>query len=192
MQIHLFDCKSTVALRRGLGKNKLSLCMLLLSQLRNTYWSASVIFRLFERAQIMLDKSNRGMMTQSEGATSDHSGTLAVNNSKDITEYQRPQPQTQLQLPGQEYVVASNNMAQIPFAMPTAPMMDQAMAGTYWFNDSGSPCFNNVDQLLSPGFSVPDNMFQSLFNGFDPGLQGVYDQMNPAPNHDSVGMLYNV
>jgi len=71
-------------------------------------------------------------------------------------------------------------------------MMDeQTMPGTYWFNDSGSPCFSNVDQLLSPGFSVPENIFQSFFTGYDNNLGGGYDQMIPA-NNDPVGMLYNV
>jgi hypothetical protein len=192
MQIHLFDCKSAVSLRRGLGKNKLSLCMLVLSQLRDTYWSASVIFRLFERAQVMLDKSKSthdASTPDKSTATLNNAEIPSVNSSKDIAGgYQQHQQlsnnQHQLQDP------ANNGMAQLP---PSNLLMnDQAMTGAYWFNDSGSPCFNNVDQLLSPGFSVPENIFQSFFTGYDPGIGGVYDQMNTGTNNDPVSMPYNV
>lgn len=55
MQIHLFDfCKAATPLLRSLGKNKLGLCLLVLSHIRRTYWSASVIHRLFARAQQIL------------------------------------------------------------------------------------------------------------------------------------------
>jgi hypothetical protein len=59
--------------------------MLVLSQLRNTYWSASVIYRLFERATVMLDKvkSNPDVPTQAEkGLNSQRGGTRSI--SKDI------------------------------------------------------------------------------------------------------------
>lgn len=55
MQIHLFDSgKAATPLLRSLGKNKLGLCLLVLSHIRRTYWSASVIHRLFARAQQIL------------------------------------------------------------------------------------------------------------------------------------------
>ncbi|EHK16237.1 uncharacterized protein TRIVIDRAFT_114210, partial [Trichoderma virens Gv29-8] len=58
MQIHLYDCKSPNLLTRGLAENKLQLYMLVLSNLRGTYWSADVMYRLFDRAQSILKKSN--------------------------------------------------------------------------------------------------------------------------------------
>lgn len=58
MQIHLFDCKAESTLLRNHGKNKLDLCLLVLSEMRNTYWSASVIYRLFSKAQKILEESS--------------------------------------------------------------------------------------------------------------------------------------
>ena len=37
MQIHLLDCKSSTASVRRLGYHKLDLCMIVLSELRETY-----------------------------------------------------------------------------------------------------------------------------------------------------------
>jgi hypothetical protein len=104
MQIHLFDCKSSVPIRRGLGKNKLNLCMLVLAQLRNTYWSASVIYRLFERAQVMLDKAKSTPTSISEAdAGIITPQTLAYSRSKDnSTGYQHQQSQQDIQH-GQEF-----------------------------------------------------------------------------------------
>ncbi|KIW90544.1 uncharacterized protein Z519_09191 [Cladophialophora bantiana CBS 173.52] len=59
MQIHLFDYKSVEPLISGLAGNRLQLCMLILSKLRETYWSAGVMYRLFERAQRILQESKR-------------------------------------------------------------------------------------------------------------------------------------
>ena len=50
MQIHLADCHSSSPTRRILGKHKLDLCMLVLSLVRDTYWSAGVMHDLFARA----------------------------------------------------------------------------------------------------------------------------------------------
>lgn len=63
MQIHLADCKSTSSLTCGLARNKLQLCMLVLSDLRQTYWSANIMYRLFERGQALLN--NGGVRTPS-------------------------------------------------------------------------------------------------------------------------------
>ena len=51
MQIHLLDCRSSNALVRRFAGQKLELCMLVMSQLRHTYWGADFTFRLFQRAQ---------------------------------------------------------------------------------------------------------------------------------------------
>ena len=166
--------------------------MLVLSQLRDTYWSASVIFRLFERAQVMLDKSksNHEASTPDKGTTnSTITETPPINSSKEIGSGYQQQHQQLSNNQHQLRETPDNGMAQL--SQPNLLLNDQAMTGTYWFSDSGSPCFNNVDQLLSPGFSVPENIFQSFWTGYDPGIGGVYDQMNTA-NNDPAGMLYNV
>ena len=54
MQIHLLDCKSPSSLFRQLGNLKLQLCMMILSELRDTYWGADFAYRMFERAQAKL------------------------------------------------------------------------------------------------------------------------------------------
>ena len=56
MQIHLLDCKSPNSLFRQLGNLKLQLCMMILSELRDTYWGADFSYRMFERAQAKLSE----------------------------------------------------------------------------------------------------------------------------------------
>ena len=188
MQIHLFDCKSSVPLRRGLGKNKLNLYMLVLSQLRNTYWSASVIYRLFERATIMLDKPqpNSDVSTQAAKClSSQRRGTI----SKDInTELQEQLHRRQYQ---QQQDSTEDSIRPVPgFDL----LMDEQIApGAFWLNDSGSPCFSNVDHLLSPGFFISENTFQPFFPGYDNGngTLGAYDQMGSASNNAPVDLVYN-
>ncbi|CAK7234605.1 hypothetical protein SBRCBS47491_009007 [Sporothrix bragantina] len=90
MQIHLYDsCKAANPLLRSLGKNKLGLCLLVLSHIRNTYWSASVIHRLFSRAQqILQDASGRGdedpaeISTPAAPATEQAHGSMQPSHSR--------------------------------------------------------------------------------------------------------------
>lgn len=194
MQIHLFDCKSTNPLRRGLGKNKLNLCMLVLSQLRETYWSASVIYRLFERAQAMLEKSksSSSVPAQARQATStSHSGEVPFNSSSNGVNNQHQHRQQHQQ--------HHQNTDDSESAMPQANLlmdgqMMQMVQGSFWLNESGSPCFSNVDQLLSPGFYIPENTFQTFMTGYDnsDGMGDSYDQILPTPNGGHLDLLYNV
>ncbi|RFU27236.1 hypothetical protein B7463_g9113, partial [Scytalidium lignicola] len=179
MQIHLFDCKSAIPLRRGLGSNKLNLCMLVLSQLRDTYWSASVIYRLFARAQSILDKPNPSVSVQPEKPTDSFHRVGAHSNtgSQDVdTEHQQQDEDTQQSIR----------------PMTESNILMDGQTAPFWLNDSESPCFSSVDQLLSPGFSMSENAFQSLFAGFDNGIQGVYDQMMPVSSDIPPDLLYNV
>ena len=59
-------------------------------------------------------------------------------------------------------------MGSIPEPNPNLLMNDQQQQNSLlWLNQS--PCFSNVDHLLSPGFSISENAFQSFFtnNGYD-------------------------
>lgn len=56
MQIHLLDCKSPSSLFRQLGDLKLRLCMMILSELRDTYWGADFAYKMFQRAQAKLSE----------------------------------------------------------------------------------------------------------------------------------------
>jgi hypothetical protein len=169
MQLHLFECKSLVPLRRGLGKNKLDLCMLVLTQLRNTYWSASVIYRLFERAQSMLDKARLAPRHSTEpeaGVSSRTPGTECVGHT---FSHQNAKQET----------VLSQGMHKTNLQSD-----DRNAPSTFWLNESGSPCFSNVDHLLSPGFFVSENVFQPFFAGYGNGTGIVdgYDQYSmPLP-----------
>ena len=188
MQIHLFDCKSSIPLRRGLGKNKLNLYMLVLSQLRDTYWSASVIYRLFERATIMLDKPqpNSDVSTQAAKClSSQRRGTI----SKDIN------TELQEQLHRRQYQQQQDDTEDSIRSMPESNLLidEQTVPGAFWLNDSGSPSFSNVDHLLSPGFFISENTFQAFFPGYDNGngTLGAYDQMGSASNNAPVDLVYN-
>ena len=188
MQIHLFDCKSTVLLRRGLGSNKLSLCMLVLSQLRDTYWSASVIYRLFERAQLMLTKPSSGFRTQAEKQKTSSSGFGIHTNDRDDTEDQQ-------QHHDQDRQQQQDNLGESVRLMPESSLLgaENLMPGTFWLNDSGSPCFSTIDQLLSPGFSISENTFQSFFPDYDSnGVVDIHGQMMHASENVPVDLLYNI
>lgn len=154
MQIHLYDCKSPNALTRGLAENKLQLHMLVLSNLRGTYWSADVIYRLFDRAQNILKKSNSQIEKQP---------IKNADNSRDYTNLQQ-QPQPQLLPP--------TDSPLLPTPEPTVLMNDQQNANT-WFN--GSPEFRGVDQLLSPGFYLSEDDFSGFLLSYEDPV--VYDPL---------------
>lgn len=187
MQIHLFECKSTVPLRRGLGSNKLNLCMLVLQQLRDTYWSASVTYRLFARAQVLLEKSNSSVSKQAEKLASIPHRTTAASNRQNVDTGHQHQQQHQHHQDQQQ-----NQQYNTDDAMRLMPETDFAMneqTAPFWLNDS--PSFSNVDQLLSPGFSIPENTFQSFFTGYDNGMVGVYDQPMPVSGEIPIDLLYH-
>ncbi|KAL3441400.1 fungal-specific transcription factor domain-containing protein [Aspergillus insuetus] len=50
MQIYLLDCKSPNFLTQRFAKQKLEVCMLAMSHLRQTYWGANFMLRLFQKA----------------------------------------------------------------------------------------------------------------------------------------------
>lgn len=169
-----------MVLRRGLGSNKLSLCMLVLSRLRETYWSAGVISRLFERAQALLGSTNAGVSKNTENSTSSsyRDGFHTCNPPVAGNEYREQRHQQEEEEPRD---------LMRPLSEPTLLMSEQP--GPPWFNDP--PCFSTVDQLLSPGFSISENAFQSLFTGYDNGTGGVYDQIIPDSNDVPIHLLYS-
>jgi hypothetical protein len=128
MQVHLFECKSSVPLRRGLGKNKLDLCMLILPQLRNTYWSACVIYRLFERAQSMLDKARLAPEPSTEPEAGFSSRTPGTERLGQTFSHQNDQQETPL---GSARALHGTNLQSD----------DRNAPSTYWLNESGFPLF---------------------------------------------------
>ena len=188
MQIFLFDCKSTEPLRRGLGTNKLNLCMLVLSQLRNTYWSASVTYRLFSRAQALLDKSKSSAFATAEKPTPSPQRITSQSSNQDLQteQLQHDQDQQHSQLPQQQAHPLQQEYANMRL-MPDANILANEPTIPSWMNDP--QYFSNVDQLLSPGFTIPENTFNSFFAGYDNSM-GVYDQNVPISGEVPMHMLY--
>jgi hypothetical protein len=172
MQIHLYDCKSANSLIRGLAENKLQLHMLVLSNLRGTYWSADVMYRLFERAQTILKKSNSQAPKPNKNSN-DRIGRVAAsesNNGRDFIQIQQqPQPLPQQPLPQQPQ---PGEMPTLMTPEPTMMMSEQPPANT-WFN--ASPQSSDVDQLLSPGFYLSEDFFPDFFLGYENAV--VYDPL---------------
>ena len=257
MQIHLFDCKADSPLLRNHGKNKLDLCLLVLSEMRNTYWSASVIYRLFAKAQQILagaslnsggpgssagdnapakedgnpllkDKYKSTILDTSPSdppqspeqqrqppATPHHpQNPRAVDGTASSGFYTQEAPQPHYSSPDHAHTDALRtgpmNSFMTSVLTPTAPPPSQLMAqqplppssllhhqapqqhpyqqplhagvsdpqamqieppaDPNWWDQSQS--FRDVDQLLSPGFSLSDEMVQHLFQSYNGGILG--------------------
>jgi hypothetical protein len=81
MQIHLLDCKSDRQLARKLAWSKIGDCMMVVSELRDTYWGADFTLKLFEVAQTLLkDRQNQDDMLQNKESTN------AEKSSANVTE----------------------------------------------------------------------------------------------------------
>ncbi|KAJ6110383.1 hypothetical protein N7486_002618 [Penicillium sp. IBT 16267x] len=160
MQIHLFDCKSSSILQANLAKNRLNLCLLFLESLRDTYWSAGVMYRLFDRAQVILTNHN-------------NNGNQNLNHR-----IRTAPPNTRNQAIGQEEdngtttEIKTPNLA--PF-MPNGPgagvLGEEDITGG--FDSHYSAEFNALEQLLGPGFALTDHQSQGLFTDFTGnGMEG--------------------
>lgn len=150
MQIHLFDFKSTEPLVNGLAGNRLQLCMLILAKLRETYWSAAVMYRLFERAQRILEESRQSQLRTVPGLT-----------RRPVHETDGQEPQEILR--GQVQHQNNYNIAGLDTTSASWPLMStQVESSSIWDDPLG---FDTVDELLGPGFGLPEDAFQGLFPG---------------------------
>ncbi|KAJ9605303.1 hypothetical protein H2200_009960 [Cladophialophora chaetospira] len=160
MQVHLFDYKSIEPLINGLAGNRLQLCMLVLAKLRETYWSAGVMYRLFERAQRIIQESKHSTLR----AVPALSQTPADARTEPENE---PVSMSQAQLQNHDKVpLLDTNSADWP--LTSIPMN----TGSLWDDPLG---FDTVDELLGPGFGLPDDAFQGLF----PSI-GISAQLGPV------------
>jgi hypothetical protein len=138
----------------------------------------------------MLDKpkSNSDVSTQSEKGLSSHRGGTR-SNSKDIN------TELQEQLHRRQYQQQQDDTEDSIPPMPESGLLmdEQLMPGAFWLNDSGSPCFSNVDHLLSPGFFISENTFQPFYMGYDNGngTLGAYDQIGSASNSVPTDLVYH-
>lgn len=76
MQIHLIQLSSPTPLSRRLSSHKFELCMIVLSELRNTYWGADAMYKLFEHALARVQKQNPPAVDSSNAATTEANATL--------------------------------------------------------------------------------------------------------------------
>ncbi|KIH89951.1 hypothetical protein SPBR_00258 [Sporothrix brasiliensis 5110] len=242
MQIHLFDfCKAATPLLRSLGKNKLGLCLLVLSHIRRTYWSASVIHRLFSRAQQILQQGAPATSVAAE-EVADRRPTATETAPKMLPEprqreqnmrersptttttqpicyetQQHPPPHQDdtmhshssydAGMPTPTPTVTPTSSAQ-PFAQHFVPSLHQSLPPSLphtqhipsslphpqqqpalslqqpdagWWDEPAT--FWNVDLLLSPGFALSDDVYQTLFETYSDGSHNAN-----ATNTGSNGM----
>jgi hypothetical protein len=176
MQIHLFDLKSANPLVKGLASTRLRLCMLVLLELRDTYWSAGVMYRLFERAQRILETPKTGATESAEKSIpkSTYSDHLLPDRSQESPEGRRQH------LPQQNAPFAN-------VAEPLIPIANTCASTGRW---GGQSMFNGIDQLLDPGFALSEDAFETMFMGYDDGT-GFYDSGGTVLNGSSIDLLYN-
>ncbi|EPE04422.1 c6 transcription factor [Ophiostoma piceae UAMH 11346] len=189
MQIHLYDCKVESPLLRKHGKNKLDLCLLVLSEMRNTYWSASVIYRLFSKAQQILEGSsiNSGGPGTAAGdnATTKEDGNLLLKDKYKATilgtvsnNPARPPEQQHLAHPAhQQHQHQHQQMQMQPPSIPHHPHNPRAVDGT-----ASSALYNQ--EAPHPHYSDPDHAHQdavrtSPMNSF---MANVLTPTVPPPN----------
>ncbi|KAM3513224.1 hypothetical protein MY11210_003090 [Beauveria gryllotalpidicola] len=136
-QIHLADCKSESTLTRRHGRNKLQLCVNVYAQLRSTYWSADVMYRLFKRAQDL-----------AAGDSMQPSPREAPRRPETPAERQRAAQRMRNVKPTASTLVPA---AALP---PMVPMTPAVSTGT-------ASQFGDMDQLLSPEFSLSEDIIST-------------------------------
>ncbi|KAK4934793.1 hypothetical protein LTR10_024033 [Elasticomyces elasticus] len=176
MQIHLFDLKSANPLVRGLASTRLRLCMLVLLELRDTYWSAGVMYRLFERAQQILETSSAVVTDGAEKPSRQSTSSESL-----LPDHTQESPEMRRQTFPQQNVPLANMVES------TMPMANNFAPNARW---AGQAMFSGIDQLLSPGFTVSEDAFENLFMGFDDGI-GFYDPGGAMLNSGSIDLMYN-
>lgn len=162
MQIHLYDLRSAGPLLSGLAKNRLQLCMLVLSELRETYWSAGVMHRLFGRAQNIVEQHN----AQSRGNAAE-SITLASNDaiSHGAHEYG---------INEQRNTVQSDKVAMLP--TPQSEMPSNILTQQVPWDNLTYP--SSIDELFNPAFSLSEDSFESIFMSMNGNATEFYDSLD--------------
>ncbi|KAJ5611175.1 hypothetical protein N7510_007894 [Penicillium lagena] len=154
MQVHLFDCKSSSQLQASLGRNKIQLCMLILDNLRDTYWSAGVMYRLFDRAQRILSNNT--------GNSSAARQTCGLSSNPEYSQMDQEQEEVATR-------DAMNGFAALtPNGSGTGMLGDELLP----LGSSARSDFSALEQLLSPGFSLSDNQSQVFFADYTSSVMG--------------------
>lgn len=135
------------------------------------------MYRLFERARDILNHRNENISKTAKRPTSEPNRTTSNHSREDITGINPQQPQ--------------EDQGEAPMLLtPEASLPMGEQPEPLWFNES--PNFSNVDQLLSPGFSLSENvLFQGFFMDYDNVGEG-YDPMPTVSNEIPASLLYDV
>ena len=144
--------------------------MLVLEQLRNTYWSAGVVWRLFRRA---LDLVGRGPPTSAHpykailNQKNQQTPESMAGSNTSVTEDTQgfnPVPSSDWnQLPGN-----SNTIALDPALWNTGGEHSSAAMGQSSSSDGAMWTMEEINNLLlAPNFAVPDNAFDAWFPSTD-------------------------
>lgn len=135
------------------------------------------MYRLFERAQAILSNSKAEDSTTTARLLSGPNQAASNRNTSSQRFIDPHLPQQQ----SQDY--------EEPATLPTgSDLQTQEEPGALWFDEL--PQFGSIDQLLSPGFSLSENIFQDFFPGYDRGIS--YDTIVTLPAGMSDDPLYNV
>ncbi|KAM3482976.1 hypothetical protein MY8738_003660 [Beauveria namnaoensis] len=138
-QFHLADCQSESTLTCRQGRNKLQLCVNVFAQLRSTYWSADVMYRLFKRAQDLA--TGESIMQPSPREAPRRPGTRVAR-------------QRAAQRMHNVNLMASTLVSAAVALPPIVPITPASTGPALQFGD--------VDQLLSPEFAPSEDVFRGL------------------------------
>ncbi len=127
MQIHLLDCKSPVSLIRRLGNHRLQLCMIVLSELQDTYWGANFAARMFRLAQSKLRTASLEV-SQPSLPENGNGTTITQPEEAAMSQSQRAQTQQSQPLPNLLSTTNIDDMLNFDFVLPD-------MTYSFWNGD---------------------------------------------------------
>lgn len=121
------------------------------------------MYRLFERAQTILKKGSSKAPTKDKNSDR-HLSQIAQSESISDRSFIHAQQQLPLQLPTAPQQPQPNDISMLMTPEATMMMSDQQPANP-WFSES--PQFSDVDQLLSPGFYLSEDVFPDFVLGYE-------------------------
>lgn len=127
--------------------------MLFLANISDTYWSAGVMYRLFERAQNILKAVNH---TNRNNRTKAKKPSVYARHNNVIRPYTPPGN-------------FENTKPSTSHSNGYEPAGLEAVSAT-WFNE-GHLNLDAIEQLLNPDFALRDDNYDALFSAF--GLDGL-------------------
>ncbi|KAM3440338.1 hypothetical protein NHJ13734_003356 [Beauveria thailandica] len=142
-QIHVADCKSESTLRRRHGRNKLQLSVKVFAELRSTYWSADVMYRIFKRAQDLA----AGEMLVQPSPRENPRRPEALEERQRAAERKR------------SVNLMVGNLVSAVAALPPIVPMTPVSTGT-------ASQFGEMDQLLSPEFVLSEHPSRGLLPNY--------------------------